>query len=445
MNTIVFTNATVVQTKKPFAVTANVDVVVKGDKIEAVGPSLATKYPKAKVIDVTNKIIMPGMVCSHHHFYSVLSRGMLVKTGPQNDLTQVLKEWWWRLDRALDEESVYYSALICSLEAIMCGTTTCIDHHASPSFISGSLQAIAKGVEEVGMRAMTCYEVTDRNRGLDEVKEGIKENIEFAKSVDEKYKRNEDVLVEAMIGGHAPYTVPNAGLEMMKEASDITKRGIHLHAAEDKYDVSFSHHNYNLDVMQRLDNFGLLDEKSILVHGLFFNEGEIDLLNERKTYLAHNARSNMNNNVGYIKHLDKVANLLIGSDGCDGNMFEELKFAFFKNRDMSLPFNTTDYVNFIGRGNEFLEKYFNAKFGRVEAGYKADLIVVDYKNPTPLVDENVATHLVWGFNTHVVNSTMVNGRLLMHNRQFDLDIDEIFAKSQGVAKKLWERVEKIKP
>ncbi len=153
----------------------------------------------------------------------------------------------------------------------------------------------------------------------------------------------------------------------------------------------------------------------------------------------------MNNNVGYIKHLDKVANLLIGSDGCDGNMFEELKFAFFKNRDMSLPFNTTDYVNFIGRGNEFIEKYFNGKFGRIEAGYKADLIVVDYKNPTPLVAENVANHLVWGFNTHVVNSTMVNGRLLMHNRQFDLDIDEIFAKSQGVAKKLWERVEKIKP
>ena len=119
MNTIIFSNATVVQTKRPFAVTSNVDVVVKGDKIEAVGPSLASKYPKAKVIDVSDKIIMPGMVCSHHHFYSVLSRGMLVKTGSQNDLTQVLKEWWWRLDRALDEESVYYSALICSLEAIL--------------------------------------------------------------------------------------------------------------------------------------------------------------------------------------------------------------------------------------------------------------------------------------------------------------------------------------
>lgn len=139
------------QTQSPFTVSEGVDIVIVDDVITKVGKDAALNLKADKVIDGKNKTVIPGNVCSHHHYYSGLSRGMLISAGPQEDFIQVLKEWWWRLDRGLDEEACYYSSLICSIDAIASGTTTCIDHHASPSYIAGSLDTIAKGMEEVGL------------------------------------------------------------------------------------------------------------------------------------------------------------------------------------------------------------------------------------------------------------------------------------------------------
>ncbi len=444
MDITVFTNARVVQTRPPFSVEEGRDVVIKGDLIVAVGENLASAYKGAKVIDATGKTIIPGLVCGHHHYYSGLSRGMLISAGEQNDFIQVLKEWWWRLDRGLDEEALYYSSLICSIDAIMAGTTSCIDHHASPSFIRGSLETIARGMREVGLRGMTCYEVTDRNGGMDEVKEGIKENIEFAKSVDEERKSGKKPLVEAMMGGHAPFTIPDRGLELLKEACDETQRGIHLHVAEDKYDSVHSHHHYGLDIMERLDSFGLLSEKSLLVHGLHLSEKEVELLNARRGFLAHNPRSNMNNNVGYCTNIGLVERSVLGTDGCGGNMFEELKIAFFKHKDLGGPWWPSDFVAMLSRGNEVLETYFEEKFGRIEVGYKADITILDYQSPTPWVDQNAATHLVWGTSSNCVESVMVEGKFVMYERQFEFDVEEIYAKSREVAERLWRQVDTIK-
>lgn len=441
----IFSNARIMQTMPPFSVQEKVDIVVKDDTIVAVGKNAGSSYPGAKVFDASGKTIIPGMVCSHHHYYSGLSRGMLVQAGPQEDFIQVLKEWWWRLDRALDEEALYYSSLICSIDAIMAGTTTCIDHHASPSFIEGSLDVIAKGMREVGVRGATCYEVTDRNGGMDEVRAGVKENIAFAKRVDAERKGGKKPLVEAMIGGHAPFTIPNEGLALMKEACDETGRGIHLHVAEDKYDVTHSHHHYHQDMVKRLDSFGLLSDNSLLVHGLWLNDREIELINERGSFLAHNPRSNMNNHVGYCKRLRQVDNLVLGTDGCGGNMFEEIKIAFFKHKDDGGPWWPGDFASVLSRGNRILERYFGEQFGRIEPGYKADLTILDYVNPTPLVDDNAAGHIVWGISSNAVDSVMVEGNMVMEHRSFGFDVQEIYAKAAEVAARVWKKVDTIAP
>jgi putative selenium metabolism protein SsnA len=445
MKQTILANGRILQTMEPVTVSDGLDIVIEGDKIIDVGKNMAVSYPEAKIIDVGGKTIIPGNVCSHHHYYSGLSRGMLVSSGPQNDFIQVLKEWWWRLDRALDEKAIYYSSLICSIDAIAAGTTSAIDHHASPSFISGSLETIAKGMEEVGIRGMTCYEVTDRNAKMGEARSGVQENIDFAKYVDQRKREDKNYLVEAMIGGHAPFTVPNEALELIREAVEVTNRGLHLHVAEDRYDVAHSHHIYHQDIMQRLDQFGLLDEKSLLVHGLYLNEGEIELLNERKTFLAHNPRSNMNNNVGYFNLIKEVDNLVLGTDGCGGNMFEEIKLAFFKHKDIGGPWWPSDFVSILARGNKLLELYFKGKFGRIEKGYKADLVVLDYNSPTPLVDGNGATHVVWGISSNAVESVMVDGKMVMENRQFPFDVKEIYAKAAEEAKRVWAKVDTIAP
>ena len=436
-------NGTVVQTTSPYEVTERVDVVIKDDVIAEVGKNLSEKYPFATVYDVEGKLVMPGMVCSHHHYYSGLSRGMLVSSGPQNDFIQILKEWWWRVDRALDEESVYYSSLICSLDAIAAGTTSCIDHHASPSFIEGSLSTIAKGMKEVGIRGATCYEMTNRNKGDAELKEGAAENIRFAESVDEERKEGKKPLVEAMIGGHAPFTIDNNGLQLMKDAAERTNRGIHLHVAEDVYDVTYSHHHYHQDIIDRLDSFGLLNEKSLLVHGLYLNDKEIATLNERKAFLAHNPRSNMNNHVGYFSKLQDVEKLVLGTDGCGGNMFEEIKLAFFKHRDNGGSWWPNDFSQVLTRGNLLLEGMFNENFGVIAPGYKADITIIDYNSPTPFVSDNVATHIVWGMSSNSVSSVMVDGNMIMHERRFDLDVERIYAKAAEAAKKVWNKVDTL--
>lgn len=440
--TTVFTNATVIQTSPPVDVIRGVDVVVEGSLIKAVGKNAASSVKADKVIDLKGKLLMPGFVCSHHHYYSGLSRGMLIIAGPQTDFIQVLKEWWWRLDRGLDEESCYYSSLICSIDAIASGTTSVVDHHASPSFIDGSLDVIAKGMEEVGIRGTTCYEVTDRNFGLKEVKAGVDENIRFAKACDAK-----GGLVGAMIGGHAPFTIPDEGLDMMSEACRSTGKGMHLHVAEDKYDAVYSHHFHGKDIVDRLDEHHLLGEKTLLVHGLHLNEHEIELLNERGCFFAHNARSNMNNHVGYCRGLREVKKLVLGTDGCGGNMLEEIKLAFFKHKDEGLPWWPADFVSALSRGNELLQFSFpGTRLGRVEPGYKADLVVMDYRSPTPLARENLCSHIVWGMSSNAVESVMVDGRLVMESRSFPgLDVNAIYAKASEVAKALWKKVDRIAP
>ena len=436
---IVIRNCRVMQTEAPFDVTEDVDVVIDGSVIAAVGKEAGKDWPGAEVMDGKGKTVMPGNVCSHHHYYSGLSRGMLVSSGPQTDLIQVLTEWWWRLDMALDEEACYYSSLICSMDAIASGTTSVVDHHASPSYIEGSLSTIAKGMEEIGIRGATCYEVTDRNGGMREVERGVEENVRFA--------REERPMVGALIGGHAPFTIPEKGLELISEAMEATGKGMHLHVAEGDYDAIWSHHMYHEDIVRRLDRHHLLNDKTLLVHGIYLNDSEIDLLNERGCFFAHNPRSNMNNHVGFNSKIPRIKKLVIGTDGCGGNMFEELKIGFMKNQDAGLGWWPADYVQAMNRGNRLVESIFGDTFslGRVEKGYKADVVILDYKAPTPLVKENAASHFVWGISSNAVESVIIDGKIVYKDHRFPgIDADSIYREARRVAERVWERTEKIK-
>ncbi|RIK16429.1 MAG: hypothetical protein DCC52_17715, partial [Chloroflexi bacterium] len=117
-----------------------------------------------EILDARGKLVMPGNICAHTHFYGAFARGMALPPGPPpKNFPEILQKLWWRIDRALTLEDSKYSALVCLVDAIKHGTTTLIDHHASPNAIDGSLDAIADAVNESGLRACLCYEVTDRN------------------------------------------------------------------------------------------------------------------------------------------------------------------------------------------------------------------------------------------------------------------------------------------
>ncbi len=439
---IALKNATVVHLN-PAEVTPGVDVLIDGTEISAVGKSAAEGVKAERTIDLAGRLLMPGLVCGHDHFYSGLSRGVMARIAPTPDFVSTLANLWWRLDRAIDRDILRASGTICALEAMKAGCTAVVDHHASPSFIEGSLETLKECFEKVGLRGILCYETTDRN-GADGMKRGIQENRSFAGLIEaERRTKGKQRLVEAMIGGHAPFTLPDDGLAALGDVVRETGRGFHVHVAEDSFDPSFSHRFHGKDALKRIDGFGLLTAKSIIAHGLYLSAEDREVLNARDAFLAHNCRSNMNNHVGYNAELPHVKNVVLGTDGIGSDMLQEIKFAYFRHRDAGGALGPGAFTRFLQNGNEVLHRSFGESFGRVEKGYKADLVVLDYDFPTPLVRENVAGHAIFGMGSRDVHTVIVNGAIVMEGRSFRWDAAAAYAEARLAAQKLWRNMDAL--
>jgi len=438
---IVLKNATVAHLH-PAEVTPGVDVVIDGTEIHAVGRGVAAGVKAERSIDLAGRLLMPGFVCGHDHFYSGLSRGIMAQIAPCPDFVSTLQNLWWKLDAALDAEAVRMSGLVCALEAVKAGCTAVIDHHASPSCIEGSLSLLKEGFEKVGLRGILCYETTDRN-GREGARRGAEENRRFARLVEaEKTTRGKLRLVEAMIGGHAPFTLSDEDCAALADVVKDTHRGFHVHVAEDSFDPSWSHRMHGKDPLRRLDDFGLVTDGSLIAHGLYLGAEDREILNTRGAYLAHNSRSNMNNHVGYNGELPHVKNVVLGTDGIGSDMLLEAKFAYFRHRDSGGPLGPGAFMRFLHAGNDLLHRSFGESFGRVEKGYKADLVVLDYDPPTPLVRENVAGHVIFGMGSRDVDTVIVNGKIVMESRVFRLDASSLYAEAQAAARALWQRMDR---
>ncbi|MEA3355793.1 MAG: amidohydrolase family protein, partial [Candidatus Bipolaricaulota bacterium] len=150
------------------AILENGALLIDNGRIEAVltPEELATHDPPADVerINGAGRLAIPGLINAHTHLYSSLARGMSLPGTTPTSFTEILEQLWWRLDRALDEQSIRMSGLIGAMEAARCGITTLIDHHASPYNVPNSLSVLREAVcEDVGLRGLFCYEVSDRD------------------------------------------------------------------------------------------------------------------------------------------------------------------------------------------------------------------------------------------------------------------------------------------
>jgi len=204
-----------------------------------------------------------------------------------------------------------------------------------------------------------------------------------------------------------------------------------------------------MDLLERLEDFGLLDERSILVHGIFTSSEDRELLNRRNAFLIHNARSNMNNHVGYHSRLSSCMNTALGTDGIGADMYEELKIAYFKNRDAGAMLQPDDFLGMLDRGNGLLSRHWKepdrsqARFGRIEPGCKADLVISDYRSPTPLEAENAAGHFVFGLGSAGVKTVLIDGRIVLEDRQFPFDVGPLYREAAEAAREVWERMNRI--
>ncbi len=448
---MLITNGTIVTLGEKNRVIENGAVLIRGDKIAEIGATgaLEKKYPREERLNARGKIIMPGNICAHTHFYGAFARGMSLPPGPPpKTFPEILRQLWWKIDRALTLEDCKLSALVCLADAIRNGTTTLIDHHASPNAIDGSLDVIADAVDESGLRASLCYEVTDRN-GAAGAKAGIRENVRFIKKVGSQQKAVG--RVRASFGVHASFTVSERTLEQCLDAADGLNSGFHIHVAEDISDEDDALQKYSLRVGERLAERGVLGAKTIAAHCVHLDAGEIEVMRRTKTNVSHQPRSNMNNAVGVadvLGMLRRGVNVGLGNDGFSNNMFAEIKTAYLlhKSHQRDPRVMGADQVLQMAYANnaKIARVFWNRAVGELSVGAFADIVLLDYIPYTPLTSGNFPWQLIFGIDGAHVTHTICAGKLLMKDRVLlTLDEEVIAAKAKEVAKKVWKKVQEM--
>jgi putative selenium metabolism protein SsnA len=417
------------------------DLRIAGGRIVERGSHLEPRADD-EVIDLSGKLIMPGMVCGHTHLYSALARGMPAPPRVPTNFKEVLELIWWRLDRALDEETIYWSAIAGAVDAARAGTTCLFDHHASPSHIRGSLQIVREAIEKVGLRAVLCYEVTDRG-GDEERDHGLDENRAFLEWTRQSSTSEGLPQFRGMIGAHASFTLSDDSLERCAELMRQFNAGLHIHVAEDTCDVEDARSRYGAGIVERLKKHGALNTRTILAHGIHLSDEQIELAKSAGVWFAHNPRSNANNQVGYAPVAKFGARLALGTDGIGADMFEESRFAYFKGRDSRSGFAADDWLRVLANNQRLASEMFGEAFGALEAGGIADLLVLDYQPPTPLTSGNLAWHLAFAMNSASIESVMVNGRFIIENRRAAFDEEYLAEQARAATEKLWKKLRTV--
>jgi putative selenium metabolism protein SsnA len=418
-------------------------VVIDGEHIIGVGDAAEMKqrYPDADAFDCSGKIILPGFICTHHHFYSTMARGMSIPGEPATNFVEILERLWWKVDRALDEEDIILSAQVPLIECIRNGTTTVIDHHASPSMREGSLDMIENAVRQAGTRASLCYEVSDRNAAGG----GMEENKRFIRKVGQG-----DGQIAAMMGMHASFTLSDATINECVGVANEAGVGCHIHVAEDAADREDSIAKFGIPTVNRLDKLKVTGEKSIFVHCVHIDEAEMDILADTGTSVVHNPESNMNNAVGVtplFKLLNRGVLVGLGTDGMGSDMLAQMRCAYLlhrlANHDPRVAFVEAPQL-LLQNNAAIAERQFGLKLGEIVEGSPADLAIIDYQPPTPLSEANFLGHLIFGLVDATVDTTVCKGRILMRGKQIlSLDEERITARSRELAPKMWERLKEL--
>ncbi len=411
-------------------------VVIDGNQITDVGTTADVLSRQstdgARVIDASGKAVLPGLVDLHYH--TALGKGW----SDHLPLWEYLDTCWYPIIRALDYDAAYWAALASYSESIKCGVTTVNDMYRK-------LDALADAAVEIGMRAVLCNDVADAEHNLD--------TLEDNKAAHEAKHGAGNGLVEVYIGIE---WLPLASEELLRDTrvlADELGTGIHIHMNESLTEVENSKQRFGRRPTEVAYDAGILGRNCIAAHCVWLSDNELALIRETNTQISHNPSSNakLGNGIARLPEmLNAGINVGLGHDAAECNnsrdMFEVMKFASLIHRasrvDASLQ-QAPDVVRMATRnGADAL----GLNTGRIEAGRKADVILLDTKSQmfTPLMPENadhLYSHLVFAANGSCVDTTIINGKIVMENRQLTtVDEQKVLREANEAFRRVLDRM-----
>jgi len=372
-----------------------------------------------EILDVSGRLVVPGMIDAGTRLYRSLTPGLPVAWRESE-----------RIESALDEESLYWSALAGLLDALRSGVTTCFALVSSPAFVDGSLTAVARAFSETKVRGALAHVVSPRTNTAAAIRENARHLASCRGSSSER--------MQGLFGLDATSGIEDELFTEVARAAEDEGAGVHV-LLEDEGDEAA--------VVSRLERLGVWNRGGVaFYHGPLPPEDEV-VFRDREVWIAHGAQSDILSGMGVLD-LARAASsglrLALATDGCGPSLSEELRVAAYRQRtrgrELKDAIRLACRAAFAGNA-DLATRVFGPELGRIKPGARADLVVLDYRPPTAIDEENLPEHLFWGASRAPVHSVIVHGKLLYQNGEFkDLDEERIRARAREAARKLRERL-----
>lgn len=402
------------------------DILIHDKKITKVGKNIEVSSD-TKVIDARGKVCMPGLINTHTH----LSMSIFRETLDGYTLQDWLNKKIWPMEDKLTREDIYYASFLSFIEMVSTGTVIANDQY----FMA---EETIKAANDIGVRLQTTRTINDvANLG----EQRLEELEELIEEYNNKYEN-----ITLNIGIHGLYTT---GVDTVKKCIELAKRydlPVHMHFCENEKETEDIKKAYNVvstvDVIKKY----FTETHNILAHVVKVTDEEIDALSKLDATVAHCPVSNLKLGCGIApiqKMLDKGINVSLGTDGQGSgsnlDMFETMKFAAllqkgkFENAKNMPAYEVLKMATINGARALKLED----KIGTIEEGKDADLIILDLNTETCQPEGNIFSDIVYNAKGSNVETTIINGRIIMENRQISgINKQEIFEKCVNIINRI---------
>lgn len=412
--------------QKAFDGQKQIDVLIEGNRISRIAEHIPAPEG-AKVIDASDKAIIPGLINTHTHAAMTLLRGY----GDDLPLMTWLQDYIWPIEDQMTEHDVYVGAKLAMLEMIKTGTTTYLDMYMHP--LMG-----AKAAEEMGLRAMISYTLFDQGNA-----ERAKLDRERSELYLKKFGEEFSDRIMFNLGPHAIYTVSGEQLQFCHKFCKEHNLKMHLHLSETEGEVERCIAEHGVRPVQYLERLGVLSEQLILAHVIWVDDEEMDLLAKYNVSVIHNPASNMKLASGYAFKYEEMKKrgirIGVGTDGCSSSnnldMFTAMRLASFLGKvwrfDSTAVKADDIFASSTGIGADIL----GINAGVIEEGKLADICLVDLNRPEMVPVHNLVSNLVYSASGAFVDTVICDGRILMEGGYVEGE-EKIIRQAREVAERL---------